>query len=232
MEGGRKSPIQGLRPAPLRVSKESHKIGKPPPPPPPAQPPAQPAAPPRRPVIIYDVSPKVHHIDASDFMAMVQRLTGPSPAAPPQSTGGGGGDVSPAARLAAVEMVTQRAAATAAARTRQPAADDMITQWIGAPPVDCGGAAGGLPGILSPLPSSLPPLSPSIFDPTVDPTSMSFLNEMSPLFRPTHAAANIFGGAASIYGGDGDCAAFLASPGSLLSNPFLLSPQWDFFSPL
>lgn len=57
--------LQGPRPAPLRVRKDSHKIRKPPPP--------QQV---REPVIIYTVSPKVVHADASEFMSVVQRLTG------------------------------------------------------------------------------------------------------------------------------------------------------------
>ncbi|XP_062196839.1 protein MKS1-like [Phragmites australis] len=58
--------LQGPRPAPLKVRKDSHKIRKPPPPPVQA----------RQPVIIYTVSPKVVHADPSEFMSVVQRLTG------------------------------------------------------------------------------------------------------------------------------------------------------------
>ncbi|XP_004974293.2 protein MKS1 [Setaria italica] len=60
--GGRE--LQGPRPAPLKVRKGSHKIRKPPP---------QQV---REPVIIYTLSPKVVHADASEFMSVVQRLTG------------------------------------------------------------------------------------------------------------------------------------------------------------
>ncbi|CAO2205428.1 unnamed protein product [Urochloa humidicola] len=71
--GGRE--LQGPRPAPLRVRrKDSHnKIRKPPPPPQQV----------REPVIIYTVSPKVVHAQPSEFMSVVQRLTGTAAAAAP-----------------------------------------------------------------------------------------------------------------------------------------------------
>ncbi|EAZ41227.1 hypothetical protein OsJ_25732 [Oryza sativa Japonica Group] len=69
--GGRE--LQGPRPAPLKVRKESHKIRK--------QEPVQQL---RQPVIIYTMSPKVVHANAADFMSVVQRLTGAPPTAPPQ----------------------------------------------------------------------------------------------------------------------------------------------------
>lgn len=69
--------LQGPRPAPLKVRKDSHKIRKPPQP--------QPGGggggggavqQVRQPVIIYTVSPKVVHAEPSEFMSVVQRLTG------------------------------------------------------------------------------------------------------------------------------------------------------------
>ncbi|XP_031120611.1 protein MKS1-like [Ipomoea triloba] len=83
--------LQGPRPTPLKVRKDSHKIRKPP-----AAPATQhPKPPPPPPVIIYTVSPKIIHANPSEFMALVQRLTGPESsastssssvaAAPPQS---------------------------------------------------------------------------------------------------------------------------------------------------
>ncbi|KNA13655.1 hypothetical protein SOVF_114620 [Spinacia oleracea] len=80
--GGRppRKELHGPRPAPLKVRKESHKIRKPP-----VAPPAYPTQnqqlppylpPPRQPVIIYTVSPKVIHTHPSEFMTLVQRLTG------------------------------------------------------------------------------------------------------------------------------------------------------------
>lgn len=73
----RRQQLQGPRPAPLKVRKDSHKIRKPPVPVPPQYPSSQPQAPPRPPVIIYTVSPKVIHANPSEFMTLVQRLTGP-----------------------------------------------------------------------------------------------------------------------------------------------------------
>ncbi|CAO2039136.1 unnamed protein product [Urochloa humidicola] len=89
--GDRSSPrsrqLQGPRPPRLAVSKESHKVRKPP-----VAPQRHPQQQQvvqhqqhqhqypqqaRQPVIIYDASPKVIHTKPGDFMALVQRLTGP-----------------------------------------------------------------------------------------------------------------------------------------------------------
>lgn len=96
--GGKRSPsqIQGPRPPPLSISKDSHKIKKPP------KVPASDAANNRRnnqPVIIYAVSPKIIHATADDFMTTVQRLTGFSSEDESCTAGG----LSPAARLASIE---------------------------------------------------------------------------------------------------------------------------------
>ncbi|KAJ1266771.1 hypothetical protein BS78_07G003900 [Paspalum vaginatum] len=64
----RRAELQGPRPAPLQVRKDSRKIRKPP------LPHAQQQV--RQPVIIYTVSPKVVHAEPSEFMSVVQRLTG------------------------------------------------------------------------------------------------------------------------------------------------------------
>ncbi|KAK2453313.1 protein MKS1 [Trifolium repens] len=61
--------LQGPRPTPLRINKNSHKIKKPP---------LGPQAQIRQPVIIYTVSPKIIHTTPSEFMSLVQRLTGSS----------------------------------------------------------------------------------------------------------------------------------------------------------
>lgn len=66
--------IHRPRPAPLKVHIESHKIKKPP------VVPSQPQQS-RQPVITYVVSPKVIHTSPSDFMTLVQRLTGLSSSA-------------------------------------------------------------------------------------------------------------------------------------------------------
>ncbi|XP_078164491.1 protein MKS1-like [Carex rostrata] len=70
--------LQGPRPAPLKVRKDSHKVRKPPVAPPQQQPAAAPVIQHRPPVIIYAVSPKVIHTNPSEFMSLVQRLTGSS----------------------------------------------------------------------------------------------------------------------------------------------------------
>uniref|UniRef100_A0A0D9VDN8 VQ domain-containing protein n=1 Tax=Leersia perrieri TaxID=77586 RepID=A0A0D9VDN8_9ORYZ len=64
--GGSRPELQGPRPAPLKVSKDSHKIRK-------QQQQVQQV---RQPVIIYTMSPKVVHANAAEFMSVVQRLTG------------------------------------------------------------------------------------------------------------------------------------------------------------
>ncbi|KAJ7197308.1 hypothetical protein O6H91_15G055900 [Diphasiastrum complanatum] len=56
------------RPLALRINKESHKIRKLPPPLPIVQY--------RRPVIVHTHSPKIIQIDPSNFMSLVQKLTG------------------------------------------------------------------------------------------------------------------------------------------------------------
>ncbi|KAM7277493.1 hypothetical protein ACFE04_019359 [Oxalis oulophora] len=52
--------LNGPRPSPLKLNKSSHLIQKVP----------------QKPIIIYAHSPKIIHTQASDFMALVQRLTG------------------------------------------------------------------------------------------------------------------------------------------------------------
>ncbi|XP_020204138.1 nuclear speckle RNA-binding protein B [Cajanus cajan] len=185
--------LQGPRPTPLRINKDSHKIKKPPV----APPPAQPQAPPRLPVIIYTVSPKVIHTTPSDFMSLVQRLTGSSSSSSSSSssdkvatdplTGDKGHiPVSPAARYAAIEM----------ART---------TQSIKHNPSENSGDVGGVEivgherpnmfhGILSPGPASLSPIPSNFFSPpSNDPNNMvSFFNDLSPVL---HGNRNFMEGA-------------------------------------
>uniref|UniRef100_A0A7N0U9T8 VQ domain-containing protein n=1 Tax=Kalanchoe fedtschenkoi TaxID=63787 RepID=A0A7N0U9T8_KALFE len=115
--------LQGPRPAPLRVRKDSHKVRKPPVAPPPhphhhvpfrQQQQQQPSLPPA-PLIIYTISPKVIHTSPDDFMTLVQRLTGPdnaSAAAAATSSdifdnSNGCGLISPAARYAVMDKLTK-----------------------------------------------------------------------------------------------------------------------------
>lgn len=162
--------IQGTRPPPLRVNKESHTIRKPPLPPTAAhhhQPAG--ASQHRQPLIIYSVSPKVLHIPVSDFMDVVQRLTGPSGGedAPQQS-----GAVSPAARLASIE----RTSPTERERVQQTVDEDLT--WLLE-----GVEMGQFPGILSPAPATLPPISQGFFSPGMnEPQTTPFWHDTSPLW--------------------------------------------------
>ncbi|KAL1221581.1 Protein MKS1 [Cardamine amara subsp. amara] len=138
--------ICGPRPSPLSVHKDSHKIKKPPkhPAPPPDRDQAPPYAP-REPVVIYAVSPKVVHATKSEFMNVVQRLTGISSGFFLES---GGGDVSPAARLAATENASPRGG-------KEPTVEITMEEAA-----EFGGYA---PGILSPSPAMLATTSTGIF---------------------------------------------------------------------
>ncbi|KAA8531040.1 hypothetical protein F0562_005749 [Nyssa sinensis] len=178
--GGRPSPtrreIQGPRPSPLKVSKESHKIRKPPVAPQPSHAQEPPPHPPQRqestaenrqPVIIYAVSPKVIHTTVSDFMSLVQRLTGSSSSNDPSAAISCGGDVSPAARLASIERTSPK--------ERERAGDLMgIVEGV---------EVGQIPGILSPAPATLPPIAPGFFSPGSDPYAFSMLHDQSPFMN-------------------------------------------------
>ncbi|KAK8952981.1 Protein MKS1 [Platanthera guangdongensis] len=79
--------LQGPRPSALKVRKDTFKIKKPPP----AAAPILSNPPPnhkRPPIIIYTVSPKIIHTKPSDFMSLVQRLTGVSPSPIDESAAG------------------------------------------------------------------------------------------------------------------------------------------------
>ncbi|KAI4313917.1 hypothetical protein L6164_026859 [Bauhinia variegata] len=71
-----KKVINGPRPSPLMIKRESHLIRKPSSSADTNKPHQQQ---PRNPIIIYAHSPKVIHTKPKDFMAVVQRLTGMSP---------------------------------------------------------------------------------------------------------------------------------------------------------
>jgi len=148
--------ICGPRPSPLSVHKDSHKIKKPPkhPAPPPNRDQPPPYIP-REPVVIYAVSPKVVHATASEFMNVVQRLTGISSGVFLES--GGGGDVSPAARLASTENASPRGG-------KEPAARDETVE-INTAMEEAAEFGGYAPGILSPSPALLPTASTGIFSP-------------------------------------------------------------------
>ncbi|KAG6477166.1 protein MKS1-like [Zingiber officinale] len=203
--------IQGRRPSPLSVSKDSHMIRKPPIAPPPRHPteerqppPPQQLPPPRRdPVIIYSVSPKIIHATTSEFMTLVQRLTGQESADPHSpSLPSPGGALSPAARIASFERPSPRASAARSGTS------DLAMDGLPAPD-----RQSLFPGILTPMPAALPPISPNLFSPSFD---LSFLFELSPAFAnktPNNLSSS-----------------FLASPSNnLLSTPTVPSPGaiWD-----
>ncbi|KAG5241955.1 protein MKS [Salix suchowensis] len=133
--------IQGVRPSALKIHQDSHKIKKQPPPPP------------KEPVIIYAVSPKIIHTEESNFMSVVQRLTGLS-----SDNFFHDGSVSPAARLAATEKASPRELARPS--TTHDSSNDDLMELLKDMDV------GQFPGILSPAPAMLPPtlLDPNSID--------------------------------------------------------------------
>lgn len=171
--------LQGPRPSPLRVTKESHAIRKPPRHPPPhaaassEAPPARlPAADPQQPTIIFDISPKVIHVEERNFMSIVQQLTGSS-----------SGDVSPAARLAAIERTSPTgrekglagvAAAAEMGGSSGRAGDDDLMGMLGEVELR------QFQGILSPAPGARPAIPPGFFSPAMDP---HLLQDLSPFWH-------------------------------------------------
>ncbi|KAI8540673.1 hypothetical protein RHMOL_Rhmol08G0004400 [Rhododendron molle] len=211
--------LQGPRPPQLRVRKDSHMIKKPPIAPHPQAPPRPPqhaAAGPsqsRQPVIIYAVSPKVIHTTVTDFMSLVQRLTGSSSA--DHASSANRGDVSPAARLASIERTSPRERERD--REREVASDIMgMVEGIEV-------GQGHNPGILSPAPATLPPISPGyFFSPRSDPHGFSILQDLS---SPFNLGNNMF----------------MTSPSTLFSAPnpfnqgnnmFMTSPSTLFSAPM
>ncbi|KAL0743506.1 hypothetical protein Bca4012_085019 [Brassica carinata] len=153
--------IYGPRPSPLSVHKDSHKIKKPPRHPAPPLPQHHhldqaPLYAPREPVVIYALSPKVVHTTTSDFMNVVQRLTGISSGVFHESANGG--DVSPAARLAATENASPRGG-------KEPTAAKEETVEVATAMEEAAEFSGYAPGILSPSPAMLPTASAGIFSP-------------------------------------------------------------------
>ncbi|KAK3229823.1 hypothetical protein Dsin_001704 [Dipteronia sinensis] len=227
--------LQGPRPAPLKVRKESYKIKKPPVAPQPSmQPPKQqqPPAQPRPPVIIYTVSPKVIHTNPSDFMTLVQRLTGSSSSSSICSTSSSSqshqhdhrqlnydyhhtGAISPAARYASIE------------KTRSTSPEKNKKQLLQSSEDENMGFVEGIemdhniniersslfPGILSPGPTSLPAISPSFFSPASDPNMISFFHDLSPVM---HGNKNFIEGS------------FMPSPSSFISTS--PTPSVDLFN--
>uniref|UniRef100_A0A0E0DE26 VQ domain-containing protein n=1 Tax=Oryza meridionalis TaxID=40149 RepID=A0A0E0DE26_9ORYZ len=251
--------LQGPRPPRLNVRMESHAIKKPSSAAAAAQAqahqlPAQAQArreqqqPPRAPVIIYDASPKIIHAKPNEFMALVQRLTGPGsgPPAPPHQGEAQAQDypmmdeaaaqpffppelllspsaaMSPAARLATIER---------SVRPMPEPAPEYVDITNGGGGVDDGGLAAILgsirPGILSPLPSSLPPAAvPGQFSPLpFDASCISWLNELSPILRAASAGAASSGSGGGGSGSNTSNAGAARPPPSYYADPFVPSPR-------
>ncbi|XP_039065541.1 nuclear speckle RNA-binding protein B-like isoform X2 [Hibiscus syriacus] len=202
--------LQGTRPSPLKVRKDSYQIRKPPLAPQPVhhqQPPPQQIRPP---VIIYTVSPKVIHTNPSDFMNLVQRLTGSTSS----SNDTNSGVISPAARFATIEKTKPPAEGK-----KQQIHEENYGFVEGIemnPGVE---RTSFLPGILSPGPTSLPRISPSFFSPPSDPYSIGFFHDLSPAL---HGNRNFIEGS------------FMPSPSSFNISPYFIpsptTPSIDLFN--
>ncbi|KAM3200706.1 protein MKS1-like [Capsicum annuum] len=217
---GRPSPtrreLQGPRPTPLKVNKDSYKIKKPPVAPPPHPPPhvaVSTAAPPPsqnpQTVIIYAVSPKVYHTTVSDFMSVVQRLTGSSSESETSTSAAvaGDGNLSPAAKLATIEKASTSSTSPSSSAgaggvpsifpsTSYGVVDSMdVLDILGNSTAEmC-----QIPGILSPAPATLPPVSPpGLFSPFPSDPFMLMLSPSpstlfsAPLISPSPSASDLF----------------------------------------
>ncbi|KAL2503680.1 Protein MKS1 [Abeliophyllum distichum] len=167
--------LQGPRPTPLKVRKDSHKIRKPPV----APPQHQPQAPPRPPVIIYTVSPKIIHANPNEFMSLVQRLTGPnSSSSSVFQENFNNSAISPAARFASIENTK-----SPEGRKLPQAFQDMeMVQGINFS-TEIDSSFRQFQGILSPNPASLPTIPPKFFSPSSDQNPLSFFYDLSPVLH-------------------------------------------------
>jgi MAP kinase substrate 1 len=141
--------------------------------------------------------------------------------------------MSPAARLATIERSVRPVPAPAPAPDY--AADGTLAAVLG---------PARHPGILSPLPSSLPPAAASgLFSPLpFDPSSVSWLNELSPILRAASTASvGAAGPGATANGGSRQppppayySDPFVPSPRNLLATPTVPSPATcaEFFGSL
>lgn len=193
--------IQGPRPAPLRVNKDSHKIKKPP------------LAPPRDPVIIYTISPKVIHVELADFMGLVQRLTGSSSAAADQA-------LSPAAKLASIQSTSGQG------RAFDRPMDVSFDQLEMDRPASVPGILSPVPASLPPVSPGF--FSPSYLDPSFlgflhDLSPVGFLGG-----RPSPGGATFAAAAAAAAGGNffASPGKFLSTP--VIPSPG--AAIWDLFN--
>ncbi|KAL8134420.1 protein MKS1-like [Apium graveolens] len=230
--GRGKSPrreLQGPRPTPLKVRKDSHKIKKPPIVPQQLQ---QQHPVHRPPVIIYTVSPKIIHANPNEFMQLVQRLTGPNSSTVTSSSSSvyssshsflqDCGAISPAARYASTEKIKSPEGRRILQHNSQ------VQQMVEGVDLsaDIEKITGLFPGILSPGPSSLPPIPPNFFSPLMssDPNPLSFFHDLSPVLQ-TSRNFNIDGSFMP--------SNFIPSPSNNLFSPninYSPSPSVDFFN--
>lgn len=226
--------LQGPRPTPLRIHKDSHKIKKPPLAPQQQQQQQQ-YQQPRQPIIIYTVSPKVIHTTPGDFMNLVQRLTGSSSSSSSTSSSSssnidpfrGDGTISPAARYATMEKAMsplgkkqqqqQQIVAPITSFT-----SDVISDMEGIEQTQLmnhGVERGNMmfQGILSPGPASLSPIPSNFFSPPSSDPNMfnNFLHDLSPAL---HSGRNFMEGGANF---------LLPSPSKFVSP---ITPSIDLFN--
>ncbi|KAL9459451.1 hypothetical protein AB3S75_002783 [Citrus x aurantiifolia] len=205
--------IQGPRPPPLSIHRDSHKIKKPPKPPlPPTEQQPHHHSERQQPVIIYSISPKVINVTVADFMTTVQRLTGAS------SSSSGDGDVSPAARIAVVEKVMD------SPRDKASSAAIINNDYVVEETEDQGRGEGAefevgrVPGILSP--STLPPLVQEMY---FSPTAASASAGADPFGLFTHGNYGFFNNSPSSSGLFSS--GFLGSP---VLSPDFFGQIWNF----
>lgn len=174
----RENQIQGPRPSPLRISRDSHKISKKPPIPPKPVTNQHPLpATGNQPLIIYSVSPKPIFVDASNFRSIVQHLTGNQSNSSESAAFSGDLPVSPAARYASIERTSP------SERDRREKRGDEVYEMMmmnndntinnntnntSSSDGMQGVSMGQNPGILSPSPANLPAISSAMFSPRSD----------------------------------------------------------------
>ncbi|KAG5525221.1 hypothetical protein RHGRI_031785 [Rhododendron griersonianum] len=172
--------LQRARPAPLKVHIDSHRIKKPPVVPS-QTPPHQQSRPP---VITYVVSPKVIHTNPSEFMALVQRLTGLS-----SSKSHYIGERTISLKSPNGQLPRQDSAANNAwGHIEANSWAQRITCPIAISPgtnisTELPGRTSFFPGILSSGQTAFPTITPNFFPPPSDQNPLSFYQDLSPSLR-------------------------------------------------
>ncbi|KAG5525222.1 hypothetical protein RHGRI_031785 [Rhododendron griersonianum] len=157
--------LQRARPAPLKVHIDSHRIKKPPVVPS-QTPPHQQSRPP---VITYVVSPKVIHTNPSEFMALVQRLTGLSSSKCSDKI---------TCPIAISPEKTNRSP-----EEKKPQVGDLGMVKGTNISTELPGRTSFFPGILSSGQTAFPTITPNFFPPPSDQNPLSFYQDLSPSLR-------------------------------------------------